>query len=79
MISTAGVIDAMAERIPYDRPLSSMQLEPVLISSAKTPLTVVLENMRRSHEYKALVLDAEGKISHVVPHDEIMARLAENG
>jgi len=79
MISTAGVIDAMAEGIPYDRPLSSMQLEPVLIASAKTPLTVVLENMRRAHEYKALVLDAEGKISHVVPHDEIMARLAAHG
>ena len=76
MISTNNVIDAMADGAPYDQPLSSMQLEPVLISSARTPLKTVLAEMKRIHEYKALVLDDQGRVSYVVPHDEIMLRLA---
>lgn len=76
MITSQRVIDAMADGIPYNTPLSSMNLEPVLISSAKTPLKEVLADMKRTHEYKTLVLDAQGKVSHVVPHDEIMLRLA---
>ena len=79
MISADCVIDAMADGIPYDQPLSSMRLEPVLIASGKTLLRTVLADMKRTHEYKALVLDDQGKVSYVVPHDEIMVRLATKG
>lgn len=76
MVSTGTVIEAMADGTPPDQPLSSVRLDPILISSASTPLKTVLADMKRVHEYKALVLDDQGKVSYVVPHDEIMLRLA---
>ena len=75
MLSAARVIELLADGIPDDQLLSSIQLEPVLIVSAKTPLKTVLAKMKRTHEYKALILDDQGKISHVLPHDEILLRL----
>ena len=78
MVSGGSVINALADDTAYDAPLSSLQMEPVLISPATAPLKTVLANMKRAHEYKALVVDEKGRVSHVVPQEEILLRLAED-
>lgn len=76
MISSDSIIDALADEVSYDTPLSAMQLAPVMIASGAASLKEVLADMKRAHEYKGLILDGQGKVSHVVSRDEILLRLA---
>ena len=76
MISDTIIIDALAQDTSYDTPLSSLPLDPVVLSSATTSLKAAIQTMKHAHEYKALVVDEQGKVSHVVPSEEILARLA---
>lgn len=77
MLSATTLMDALAEGVQQDRQVADLKLEPVLIASASAPLKTVLSKMKRAHEYKALVLDGDGKVTHVVPHDEILGMLAK--
>ena len=73
MISTSTVIDALADEVPHEASLASISLEPVLISSASTPLQTVLKNMKRTHEYKALIVDSKGSLTHVIPQEQVLS------
>lgn len=77
MISGRTVINALADEAPHDTPLSAIVLEPVVIATPGAPLKTVLDSMKRAHEYKALVLDNQGRVSHVIPQEELLLRLAE--
>lgn len=77
MISAGTLIDILADEMSYDSPLSSIPLEPVVIATPEMPLKNVLNTMKRKHEYKAIVLDKEGRISHVVSPEELLLRLSK--
>ncbi|MDT8391115.1 MAG: bile acid:sodium symporter [Lentisphaeria bacterium] len=77
MMSTALLLDALADAIPADTPLKDLKLEPALLIPAKTPLKQALAQMKRAHEYKVLVPDADGKIEHVLTQEEIIRHFAE--
>lgn len=77
MVSTALLLDALADGTATDTPLNKLQLEPALLIPAKTPLKQALAQMKRAHEYKVLVPDANGKIEHVLTQDEIIRHFAE--
>lgn len=77
MLSTSTIIDALADEVPHEASLASISLEPVLISSASTPLQTVLKNMKRTHEYKALIVDSKGSLTHVIPQEQVLSFLAE--
>ncbi len=77
MVSGDSIINAVADDFPYDTPLGSLSLDPVVIVAPGTPLKTMMESMKRAHEYKALVLDAQGRVSHVIPQEELLLRLVE--
>jgi ACR3 family arsenite efflux pump ArsB/CBS domain-containing protein len=76
MVSTAVVLDALADDLPRSTPLSDLALEPVVIASATTPLKEVLRRMKREHEYKVVVLDADGRPGNVLTQEELVRHLA---
>lgn len=77
MLFTAGILDALADEIPGETPLSDLTLEPVVFASAKTPLKEALARMKRTHEYKVVILDQNNIPSHVLTHEEIIRHMAE--
>lgn len=77
MFSTASVLDALADETAQDTALSDLTLEPVLLATAKTSLKEALASMKRSHEYKVIVLDQKNTPSHVLTQEEIIRHIAE--
>ncbi|VGO22378.1 bile acid:sodium symporter [Pontiella sulfatireligans] len=77
MLSTAHVLDALAAETPQETPLSDLTLEPVLFASAKSPLKEALTNMKRSHEYKVIVLNEQNAPSYVLTQEEIIRHMAK--
>ena len=78
MISSGAIINALADEIPYDAKLSNLKMEPVLTSTPHTPLKTALMNMKRMHEYKALVINKDNKITHVLTQEEILDYAAQH-
>jgi arsenite transporter len=61
MLFTADILDALADEMPGETLLSDLTLEPVVFATAKTPLKEALDRMKRSHEYKVIILDKNNK------------------
>ncbi|MEN7973988.1 MAG: bile acid:sodium symporter [Verrucomicrobiota bacterium] len=78
MISTASVLDALADDLPHSTPLSELELEPVVFATAKTPLKEALARMKREHEYKVLVLDEQGSPKNILTQTEIIKYMVEH-
>ncbi len=78
MLSTATVLDALADEIPYETSLAKLPMEPVVFASAKTSLKDALLKMKRNHEYKILIVDKNENISNVLTQEEIIKHVAEN-
>lgn len=74
MLSTNLVINALADGMSGETMLSDLSLEPVVLASPGAPLREILTRMKRQHEYKALVLDSAGKVTHVVTSDDLLQR-----
>jgi len=77
MFSSANVLDALADEIEQDTALSDLVLEPVVFATAKTPLKEALARMKRSHEYKVVILNRNNTPSHVLTQEEIVRHIAE--
>ncbi len=76
MVSTALLLNVLADGTATDTQLKDLSLEPALLVPAKTPLKQALAQMKRAHEYKVLVPDADGTIEHVLTQEEIIRHFA---
>ncbi|MBN2162743.1 MAG: bile acid:sodium symporter [Pontiellaceae bacterium] len=76
MLSTSAVLDALADGLPRTITLSDLELEPLVVATAATPLREALQNMKRSHEYKVIVLDKNGRPANVLTQEELIRHLA---
>ncbi len=72
MITSAVILDALADGRPQDTPLRDITLEPALLIPAKASLKEALAQMKRAHEYKILIPDGNGAITHVLTQEEII-------
>ena len=77
MLTTALLLDTLADGVKQNAPLSSLPLEPVLLISAQASLKEALAQMKRAHEYKVLIPGADGKVDHVLTQQEIIRHFAE--
>jgi len=77
MFSTASILDALADETLQDTPLANLTLEPVVFATAKTPLKEALGNMKRTHEYKVIVVDDHGRPSNVLTQEDIIQYMSE--
>ena len=76
MLTTATLLDALADGLSRNTALTDLSLEPALLIPAKAPLKEALAQMKRTHEYKVLVPDADGSIHHVLTQEEIIRHFA---
>jgi len=77
MFSTASILDALADETAQDTPLANLPLEPVVFAGAKTPLKEALGNMKRTHEYKVIIVDDHGSPSNVLTQEDIIQYMSE--
>jgi ACR3 family arsenite efflux pump ArsB/CBS domain-containing protein len=77
MLTTATLLDALADGLSRDTALNKLPLEPALLIPAKAPLKEALAQMKRAHEYKVLVPGPDGSIEHVLTQEEIIRHFAE--
>jgi len=78
MFSRTDVLDALAgDATAEDTTLSELALEPVVYATAKMPLKEALARMKQTHEYKVLIPNADGTVSHVLTQEEIIQHFAE--
>ncbi len=78
MLSTAIVLDALADETPFETPLSRLLMEPVVFATAKTSLKDALLKMKRNHEYKIIIADENNIVSNVLTQEEIIQYFAEH-
>ncbi len=78
MFSSTDVLDALAgDATAENTTLSELALEPVVYATAKMPLKEALARMKQTHEYKVLIPNADGTVSHVLTQEEIIQHFAE--
>jgi len=77
MFSTANVLDALADGTVQETLLSNLTLEPVVFATAKTPLKQALIAMKRTHEYKVIIVDDHGSPSNVLTQEDIIQYMSE--
>jgi CBS domain-containing protein len=77
MVTTALLLDALADGLSRATPLRSLPLEPALIVPEKMPLQQALAQMKRAHEYKVLIPGTDGTIQHVLTQEEIIRHFAD--
>lgn len=77
MASTAVILNALADGVSPGTPLQQLPLEPALLLPAKTTLQDALKEMRRTHEYKVLIPDDQGGVSHVLTQEELVRYFAQ--
>jgi ACR3 family arsenite efflux pump ArsB len=77
MFSTTSILDALADETVQDTPLANLTLEPVVFATAKTPLKEALDNMKRTHEYKVIIVDDHGHPSNVLTQEDIIQYMSE--
>ncbi len=78
MVSTASVLDALADDLSRSTKLSDLTLEPVVFATAKTLLKEALSRMKRSHEYKVVVLNEQGAPQNILTQTEVIQYMAEH-
>ncbi len=78
MVTTALLLDSLADGTAQETQLSELSLEPALLISAQASLKEALAQMKRTHEYKVLIPNADGTVSHVLTQEEIIQHFAEN-
>ena len=76
MVSTATVLDALADGLSRSIQLVELEPEPLVIAEASLPLQEALKQMKRNHEYKVVVLDKEGRAESVLTQEELIRHLA---
>ncbi|MFO7937921.1 MAG: bile acid:sodium symporter [Kiritimatiellia bacterium] len=76
IITTSSLLDHIADGQSMDSPLKDISMEPIVLISAQASLTEALIKMKRTHEYKILILDENEEIKHVLTQDEIVQQLA---
>lgn len=77
MFSTASILDALADETAQETTLSNLTLEPVVFASAKTPLKEALGNMKRTHEYKVIILNDKAIPSNVLTQEDIIQYMSK--
>jgi len=77
MVTTALLLDSLADGTAQETQLSELSLEPALLISAQASLKEALAQMKRTHEYKVLIPNADGTVSHVLTQEEIIQHFAE--
>jgi arsenite transporter len=77
MLSSASILDALADETPYDTPLVNLALNPVAFATAKTPLKEALGKMKRTHEYKVIIADDQGRPTNVLTQEDIIQYMSE--
>jgi ACR3 family arsenite efflux pump ArsB len=78
ILSSEDLINQIAEDRPLDTPLSEVELQSVSTCSAASPLREVISKMKRTHQYKFLVTDGDGKPTGLLSSSDIIGRVAQD-
>jgi arsenite transporter len=72
MLTAESIINLLAEKTPLDSKLGELKLVETAIVGCDMPINQVINKMKRTHEYKVLVTDKNGKPKGVLTEMDIL-------
>jgi CBS domain-containing protein len=76
MLSAQSIVNLLAKNINLNKKLGEVELTKAVEIDWSTPIKRVFDKMKRSHKYKVLVKDEEGKLSGVLTESDIIDKYA---
>lgn len=72
ILSAEAIINLLADHTPLEKTLDQVKLMPVINLKYDTPISTIMEKMKRSHEYKVVITDAKGDVTGVLTEMDIL-------
>ncbi|NOR85781.1 CBS domain-containing protein [archaeon] len=77
LLTSKMITNLLADEKDISQKLSSLKLMPVILLKGSVPLKTVLKTMKKTHGYKVLITNKNGKIEGVVTESDIINRYAK--
>ena len=72
MLTAEVIVNLLAEQVSLESTLDKVNLMPVINLSCDTPISTIMKEMKRSHEYKVVVTDDKGNPTGVLTEMDIV-------
>jgi arsenite transporter len=76
ILTAEAIINLLADHAPLEKTLDQVKLMPVINLKYDTPISSIMEKMKRSHEYKVVITDANGDITGVLTEMDVLNSIA---
>lgn len=76
LLTSEMIINMLADQTALDTKLGQLKLKPILTCKQKSPLSKVIQQMKRKHEYKVLLTDEKGKLAGILTESDILGKLS---
>jgi predicted transcriptional regulator len=72
MLTAEAIVNLLAERVSLESPLHQINLMSVIQLRYDTPISTIMDKMKRSHEYKVIITDDKGNPTGVLTEMDIL-------
>jgi arsenite transporter len=72
ILTLQQTIDAIADDLPMDTPLSEIELSEPVFAGLHQPVSQIIKLMKQKHEYKVLITNDKGEIEGVITAQDIL-------
>ena len=72
MLTAEAIVNLLAKQVSLEKALDQVNLMPVINLRYDTPISTIMKNMKRSHEYKVVVTDDKGNPTGVLTEMDIV-------
>ena len=72
VLTAEAIINLLADHTPLDKTLDQVGLMPVITLKYDTPISTIVEKMKRNHEYKVVITDVKGDVTGVLTEMDIL-------
>jgi arsenite transporter len=76
ILTAEAIINLLADHAPLEKTLDQVKLMPVINLKYDTPISSIMEKMKRSHEYKVVITNAKGDVTGVLTEMDVLNSIA---
>lgn len=75
ILTLRGILNYIADGMSLDTQLKNLKFDPLITVNSKLPVTEIAKTMKRTHEYKILLIGNKGEIKGIVTGHDILKSL----
>ena len=72
ILTAEAIVNLLAEQVSVESTLDQVDLMPVINIKYDTPISTIMKKMKRTHEYKVVVIDDKGHPAGVLTEMDII-------